>query len=120
MDSRGRFTRVKNLGPEINTAGDDTFPYVAENGKMYFSSDGHPGYGMLDIFVVNRANGKNQITNPGPSVNSTADDFGIYLFKPDRGFFTSNREGGKGDDDIYTFKNDDPNLKVVTYTLEGV
>jgi outer membrane protein OmpA-like peptidoglycan-associated protein len=120
MDSRGRFGKVKNLGPDINTAGDELFPYMAENSKLYFSSDGHPGYGMLDIFVVNRANGKNQIDNLGPSVNSTADDFGIYLFKPDRGFFTSNREGGKGDDDIYTFINDDPNLKVVNYYLEGI
>lgn len=58
MDSRGRFGRVKNLGPDINTAGDELFPYVSESGKMYFSSDGHPGYGMLDIFVVNRVNGK--------------------------------------------------------------
>jgi outer membrane protein OmpA-like peptidoglycan-associated protein len=120
MDSRGRFGKVKNLGPDIKTAGDELFPYMAENSKLYFSSDGHPGYGMLDIFVVNRANGKNQIDNLGPSVNSTADDFGIYLFKPDRGFFTSNREGGKGDDDIYTFINDDPNLKVVNYYLEGI
>src|SRR5258707_5916465 len=120
MDSRGRFGKVRNLGPDINTAGDELFPYVAENGKLYFSSDGHPGYGMLDLFVVNRVNGKNSIDILGPTMNSTDDDFGIFLFKPDRGFFTSNREGGKGDDDIYTFKNDDPNLKVVNYTLEGI
>lgn len=120
MDSRGRFGKVRNLGPDINTAGDELFPYVAENGKLYFSSDGHPGYGMLDLFVVNRVNGKNSVDNLGPTMNSTGDDFGIFLFKPDRGFFTSNREGGRGDDDIYTFKNDDPNLKVVNYTLEGI
>jgi peptidoglycan-associated lipoprotein len=120
MDSRGRFGKVKNLGPDINTAGDELFPYVAENAKLYLSSDGHPGYGMLDLFVVNRANGKNSVDNLGPTMNSTGDDFGIYLFKPDRGFFTSNREGGKGDDDIYTFVNDDPNLKVVNYYLQGI
>jgi len=120
MDSRGRFTRVKNLGPDINTAGDEMFPYVAENGKMYFSSDGHPGYGQLDLFVVNRVNGKTAIENLGRPVNSTGDDFGIFLFRPDRGFFTSNREGGKGDDDIYTFVNEDPNLRVVNYYLSGV
>ncbi|HEY5826310.1 MAG TPA: hypothetical protein VIT44_18195, partial [Cyclobacteriaceae bacterium] len=120
MDSRGRFGRVKNLGAEINTAGDELFPYVSENGKLYLSSDGHPGYGMLDIFVVNRVNGKTVVENLGQPVNSTADDFGMYLFKADRGFLTSNREGGKGDDDIYTFINEDPNLKVVNYFLQGI
>ena len=120
MDSRGRFTRVRNLGPEINTSGNETFPHIAENGKIYFSSDGHPGYGMLDIFVVNRVNGKTAIENLAQPVNSTGDDFGIFLFRPDRGFITSNREGGMGDDDIYTFVNDDPNLRVVNYYLQGI
>jgi peptidoglycan-associated lipoprotein len=120
MDSRGRFSRVRNMGSEINTSGNEMFPYISENGKLYFSSDGHPGYGMLDMYVVNRVNGKTAVENLGQPVNSTGDDFGIFLFKPDRGFFTSNREGGKGDDDIYTFINEDPNLKVVNYYLQGV
>lgn len=120
VDARGRFGKVKNMGADINTSGDELFPYMAENGKFYFASDGHPGYGMLDLFVVNRVNGKTAIDNLGKPINSTADDFGMYLFKPDRGFFTSNREGGKGDDDIYTFINEDPNLRVVNYYLQGV
>lgn len=120
MDTRGRFSRVRNLGPEINTPGNENFPYVAEDAKLYFSSDEHPGYGGLDLFVVKRANGKTTIENLGQPVNSTGDDFSIFLFRPDRGFFTSNREGGKGDDDIYTFVNEDPNLKVVNYYLQGI
>lgn len=120
MDSRGRFSQVKNLGSEINTPGDEYFPHMAEDGKLYFASDGHAGFGMLDIFVVNRANGRNIIQNLGEPVNSSADDFGMFLFKPDRGFFTSNRADGKGDDDVFTFINEDPNLKIINYYLEGI
>lgn len=120
MDSRGRFSRIRNLGPEINTPGNELFPYVAEDAKLYFASDGHPGFGGLDLFVVKRANGKTVIENLSEPVNSTGDDFGIFLVRPDRGFFTSNREGGKGDDDVYTFVNEDPDLRVVNYYLAGV
>jgi peptidoglycan-associated lipoprotein len=120
MDARGRFTKVKNLGPEINTAGNELFPYMAEDMKFYLASDGHPGYGGLDVFVVKRLNGKTVIENLGQPMNSTGDDFGMFLFKADRGFFTSNRDGGKGDDDIYTFINEDPDLKVVNYYLQGI
>ena len=118
--SRGRFSKVKNLGTTINTAGNEMFPYVSDDGHMYFSSDGHPGFGGLDLFYARRSNGQTSIENMGEPVNSIGDDFGLYLFKADRGFFTSNREGGKGDDDIYTFVNEDPDLKIVNYYLRGI
>lgn len=120
IDSRGRFSRIRNLGPEINTAGNEMFPYVAEDAKFYFASDAHPGFGGLDLFVVKRVNGKTTIENLGEPVNSNGDDFGIFLVRPDRGFLVSNREGGKGDDDVYTFVNEDPDLRVVNYYLAGV
>lgn len=119
-NSRGRFYKVTNLGPEINTTGNEMFPYISDDGHMYFSSDGHAGFGGLDLLVAKRRSGRIEIENLGEPMNTNADDFGMYLFKADRGFFTSNREGGEGDDDIYTFVNEDPDLKIVNYYLQGV
>lgn len=120
MSSRGRFSKVKNLGTPINTTGDEMFPYIADDGKLYFSSTGHPGFGGLDLFVATRKSGEVEVSNLGKPVNTPSDDFGIFLFKADRGFFTSNRTDGKGDDDLYTFVNEDPNLKTVNYFLHGL
>jgi len=119
IDRGGRFSKPKNLGPEINTGGDEMFPYIADDASLYFASSGHAGFGGLDIQVAKRRGGKISVENLGMPLNSTYDDFGLFLFKPDRGFFSSNRPGGKGDDDIYTFLNDDPNLKTVNYYLAG-
>jgi len=116
---RGRWSNVRNLGPKINTAGNEMFPYQASDGSIYFSSNGHPGLGGLDILVAKREEGKMIVDNLGAPVNTSSDDFGMFLYTPDKGFFTSNKEGGQGDDDIYTFINNDPNLKIVNYFLTG-
>jgi outer membrane protein OmpA-like peptidoglycan-associated protein/tetratricopeptide (TPR) repeat protein len=104
--NKGKWSKPINLGAEINTKGNEMFPFIDENEDLYFSSDGHAGLGGLDIFVSRNKNGKfTAPQNLGVPLNSSQDDFG-YIFDEEKeeGYFTSNREGGVGDDDIYTFK----------------
>ena len=104
IDASGRFGRPVNMGRDINTPGDEMFPYVAPNAKLYFASDGHPGLGKLDVFVATRSGGVTRVENMGQPVNSPADDFGLIYTEATKGFLASNRSGGKGDDDIYFFQ----------------
>ena len=105
MDNSGRFGRPINLGSTINTRGNELFPYVSEDGKLYFSSDGHPSLGGLDLFVASRNGDEIQIEHLGMPINSVGDDFGLFLADTTQGYFSSNRVGGKGDDDIYYFES---------------
>ncbi len=120
LNRRGLWVDIRNLGPEINTFGNEAFPHVAEDGTLYFSSDGHPGFGLLDIFSAKRESGTVKIENLGAPMNSKSDDFSFHAFDLTRGFFSSNRRGGTGDDDIYTYVNEDPDLKIVNYWLTGI
>ena len=108
---------VENLGSEINTAGDEMFPYVRNDSTIYFSSDGHPGMGGLDIFKasLNSQTGKWEVVNMKSPINSNGDDFGIaFEGKKEIGFFSSNRGDARGWDHIYAFEY--PYAKVA---LEG-
>lgn len=131
IDASGRFSRPVNMGRDINTPGDEMFPFVGPNARLYFSSDGHPGLGKLDVFVATRSGGVTRVENMGQPINSPADDFGLIYTDPSKGYLASNRPGGKGDDDIYFFQEgpttDTPTIaqnppgspKTVRYFLAG-
>jgi outer membrane protein OmpA-like peptidoglycan-associated protein/tetratricopeptide (TPR) repeat protein len=107
IKSDGSFGAPTNLGNVINTEGRETFPMVTSENELYFASNGHPGLGGLDVFVAKtQADGSyKKVENVGEPVNSSKDDFGYLINDKTRlGYVSSNREGGKGGDDIYSFK----------------
>ncbi len=107
INEDGTYSEPRNLGDKINTEGRETFPYVSDSGRLYFASDGHIGLGGLDVFVaVPEELGVFSIPyNVGRPVNSSEDDFTFVLNEDTKiGYFASNRIGGKGNDDIYSFK----------------
>lgn len=102
-----------NLGFDINTTGDEVFPSVKKDGTLYFSSNGLPGFGDLDIFSARQVEGKWLMQrNEGLFLNSKSDDFGITFLNDSVGYFSSNREGGKGEDDIYWYKYTNKNISI--------
>ena len=107
---------IENMGAEINTAGDEMFPYIRNDSTLYFSSDGHSGMGGLDIFKATfKSDKKWYLSNMGFPLNSQGDDFGItFQGDVEAGFFSSNRGDGKGYDHIFSFEY--PTAKI---TLEG-
>ncbi len=146
VNDDGTLGEPSNLGPTINTEGKESFPFMNTNGDLYFSSNGYPGLGGFDVFKSEDLDNQLKLSskrsfkieNVGKPVNSEADDFGYYEnLVTKRVYFSSNREGGKGSDDIYTFniteckqlvtgivqdKNTNaliPNATVVLYDGEG-
>lgn len=118
-----KFGKPRNLGAPVNTEGNEVFPFLRNDTILYFASDGHPGLGGLDIFksLINRENDKKSTwlppLNMGIPINSPYDDFGI-TFHPEayeEGFFASNRKGGRGGDDVYSFS-----AEPVLFTLQGI
>lgn len=103
---------LENLGPQINTPGDEMFPYVRNDSTLYFSSDGHPGFGGLDLFKasLNSTRERWSVENMGIPLNSAGDDFGITFGPGESGFFSSNRGDGRGYDHIFSFEL--PELKI--------
>ena len=109
----GMWSEAKNLGPIVNSAGNELFPTIHEDETLYYSSNGHQGIGGLDIFHAKKTNPTDEYSwgireNLGTPFNSLKDDFGFVIIGDDTrtGYLTSNRDGGKGKDDIYTWTMD--------------
>ena len=115
--SGGQWSKPFNLGPKINTEGNEFFPFISPDGVLYFASNGHGGLGGLDVyFSVPERGVFNSIENMGFPINSARDDFGLSLDSTGmKGYFTSNRPRGRGDDDIYFLK-----IKHVPVIIRGV
>ena len=110
IDGNGQVGTPVNLGQKVNTESQEMFPYISDNNTLYFSSIGHLGLGGMDVFYTKEIDGKMApIRNVGIPVNSNGDDFAFSINEESgEGFVSSNREGGKGDDDIYAIKKIQP------------
>ena len=115
INNGGAWDDIRNLGPTINTSDDELFPYIRQDGRLYFASKGHPGYGGLDLFYAIPEDTIWTIFNMGAPFNSMGDDFGItFAGASEDGFFTSNRGQKKGYDLIYSFT-----LPQLEFLIEG-
>ena len=121
INTDGSYSEPKNLGPKINTIEREMFPSIDKNNVLYFSSNGHEGYGNLDIFVSKiYDNSESTPLNLGEPLNSPKDDFAYILRNEQMGYFSSNRKEGKGDDDIYSFRVDEKIFIECLQTINGI
>lgn len=120
MSENGRWGPAINMNayvPGINTEGDEIFPFIHDDGTLYFASNGHAGLGGLDIFYSNDVDGAwSPVANMGAPINSNADDFSL-TFSDDKsiGFYSSNRAGGNGNDDLYMFQREAVDVELLVY-----
>ncbi|UJH68137.1 OmpA family protein [Allomuricauda sp. SCSIO 65647] len=122
IHARGGIGEPINAGPVVNTAGNEMFPYVNNEGQLFFSSDGHPGFGQLDVFatVADSIGAFKDVINLGKPINSEKDDFGYFAYDNGiDGYISSNRDGGAGGDDIYEFRFY-PSLRVEGKVTDGI
>lgn len=112
--------RPVNMGPEINTPGNEMFPYLRNDSLLYFSSDGHPGFGGLDLFKAspNSTGEFWNVENLGLPMNSNGDDFGITFGEGESGYFSSNRGDIRGYDHIYSFELPDIRISISGYVID--
>ena len=119
VNLKERAGTLENLGEQINTAGDERFPFVRTDSVLYFSSNGHAGLGGLDLFKATKTpSGGWNIENMGVPMNSAGDDFGITFGKGESGFFSSNRNDARGYDHIYSFVKPDLRITISGYVLD--
>ncbi len=119
VNLRERQGSLENMGQWINTRGNEMFPYVRSDSVLYFASDGHPGYGGLDLFRAELTpSGGWNVTNMGIPVNSAADDFGITFGGGESGYFSSNRGDRRGYDHIYSFELPDLKIMISGWVLD--
>lgn len=115
----GQWGKPENLGKAINTEGNEMFPFVTRTNQLYFASNGHAGLGGLDIFEAD-LNNPASIENLGFPINSKKDDFGMIADSTgERGYFSSNRQRGAADDDMYMFRRVPAPIKLLAYAYEN-
>lgn len=120
IDLNERGGALENLGPQINTSGNESFPYLRTDSILYFSSDGHSGYGGLDLFkaTLNSPGDRWSVDNMGLPMNSAGDDFGITFGEGESGFFSSNRGDARGYDHIYSFVLPDLKISIAGWVVD--